>query len=272
MRYLPAALLASLALHAAPADAATLQMTITGTYDGIYDVATGKTETFGAPKGFTAFAELPLGSYTGTPTVPEAYTNFDASQLKITSPFMQWVGADPVGNGLADLPGEAFAQAEVSIFGHGFYQSRLTLSQHVDHFDDVNGWTYDASLVFCCGTPASLIDSGQLVMTPDMLVDFLTLHQGYAVTFNTGWARYKVDYVDGVGTSTYIAGTGPTGVKAVLSSFKLVSDVPEPRTWAMMVFGFAATGYALRRRKRRAVPVAGIEPATFGLQNRCSTS
>src|SRR4029079_733593 len=30
-----------------------------------------------------------------------------------------------------------------------------------------------------------------------------------------------------------------------------VGEVPEPATWAMMLFGFGAAGYAIRRRRRR---------------------
>jgi len=33
-----------------------------------------------------------------------------------------------------------------------------------------------------------------------------------------------------------------------------VAPVPEPATWAMMLVGFGAVGYAMRRRRRSLIP------------------
>ena len=45
-----------------------------------------------------------------------------------------------------------------------------------------------------------------------------------------------------------------------------------PKTCALRAFRALASGANARKSGGKVVPVAGIEPATFGLQNRCSTS
>ena len=41
------------------------------------------------------------------------------------------------------------------------------------------------------------------------------------------------------------------GFNFVVGEFIGESPVPEPATWAMMLLGFGAVGYAMRRRRRR---------------------
>ncbi len=41
---------------------------------------------------------------------------------------------------------------------------------------------------------------------------------------------------------------------AVLYTNNTPPEVPEPATWAMMLMGFGATGFALRRRRKDALP------------------
>ena len=53
--------------------------------------------------------------------------------------------------------------------------------------------------------------------------------------------------------------TGGTGIQDIrqirLDATPLAAAVPEPATWALMLFGFGLTGYALRARGRTSVPV-----------------
>lgn len=53
--------------------------------------------------------------------------------------------------------------------------------------------------------------------------------------------------------------TGGTGIQDMrqirLDVTPLAAAVPEPTTWALMLFGFGLTGYSLRARRRGAVPV-----------------
>lgn len=247
MRYSP--LIAAAALIGAPAQAATvIKLTVDGTYSGSVDYATGVGPTF-APRPFTVVATLPLptSTDTGGQTPPEVFTSYDADQLAFSTPFTSQVGPDPYGNGLADLPGYASAQAIVDTFGHGFYSSKFTLQQYIIHDNPVGGWTYSAGLSLCCATPTSLVNS-DLNMTPSRLVDFLELQVGRPVEFGSGWGTYRYVKVGDSERQEYVAGSAIAGVKAVLTSFEVISSVPEPASWAMMTIGFAIVGASLRRR------------------------
>ncbi|WP_436805217.1 PEPxxWA-CTERM sorting domain-containing protein [Sphingomonas sp. DT-51] len=244
--------MAAAVIFGTPAQAATvISLTVDGTYTGRRDFVSGTVETF-APRAFTIVATLPLPAVTDPPgsTPPEVYTDYDATQLGIATPFVAEVGPDPIGNGLADLPGQAYAQAIVQTFGHDGYSSQFTLSQNLDHSDNVNGWAYSVRLSLCCDTPASLRDS-DLSMTPSRLTDFLALQVGKPVDFSTGWYGYRYVKDGDFYRTDYTAGSGPTGIKAVLTSFNLISSVPEPATWTMMILGFAMTGVAMRGARRR---------------------
>ncbi len=50
-----------------------------------------------------------------------------------------------------------------------------------------------------------------------------------------------------------VAGTSGDGA---YSGVLNVAPVPEPGTWAMMLLGFGATGYAMRRRRKPALQIA----------------
>ncbi|MEH3159091.1 MAG: PEPxxWA-CTERM sorting domain-containing protein [Sphingomonas taxi] len=53
-------------------------------------------------------------------------------------------------------------------------------------------------------------------------------------------------------TSARITATGPnTNAEFVLDNVTVTSAVPEPASWAMMILGMGAVGYALRSAKRR---------------------
>ena len=53
-----------------------------------------------------------------------------------------------------------------------------------------------------------------------------------------------------IGTGQIRFGNGqPVGTIAISNGTINVAGVPEPRTWAMLVAGFGATGYTMRRRR-----------------------
>jgi PEP-CTERM motif len=161
---------------------------------------------------------------------------------------------DASGNFLASLPGDAVAfNPGDEIFGTITFANngRLIISDKPDAFGDeyvygtftgdqlVGGsfrllgiqgdYVGPAEQTFSCGglcintfsdlTPTSFSFTG---------VEFYMLHRGDAVT--------------SFDPNTLFVGNARTAIEGVSS------PVPEPATWAMMIFGFGAVGRALRRR------------------------
>ena len=74
----------------------------------------------------------------------------------------------------------------------------------------------------------------------------------------TGSARFAFDAIDGevmTNLAYTINGGSAEGLRQVriASTVSGVPPVPEPSTWAMMLMGFGAAGYAMRRRRRSGV-------------------
>jgi PEP-CTERM motif len=61
------------------------------------------------------------------------------------------------------------------------------------------------------------------------------------------WLSPEVGLLAGQYTLTIAGTAGPNGV---LGGHVDIRAVPEPATWAMMLLGFGAAGFALRRRRR----------------------
>jgi hypothetical protein len=59
-----------------------------------------------------------------------------------------------------------------------------------------------------------------------------------------------------VGSNNTILVTGTTGGNAAFSGTLSFAAVPEPTTWAMMLIGFGAVGYSMRKRPSRRLQMA----------------
>ena len=67
---------------------------------------------------------------------------------------------------------------------------------------------------------------------------------------NMGWKNYTYNFTaTSASTTLSFASQNATAYGAVLDNVS-VSAVPEPATWAMMLFGFALVGGAMRRRTK----------------------
>jgi len=56
-------------------------------------------------------------------------------------------------------------------------------------------------------------------------------------------------------TSLTVFSGGVDNVDAIVDNITVADAVPEPSTWAMMLFGFGAVGYTMRRTRRRRRPL-----------------
>ena len=94
-------------------------------------------------------------------------------------------------------------------------------------------------------------------MDPLTNIDFSTVTLN-GVNFNilsTGTQEFRnlLNQTLVVGGNNTISVTGTTGGNAAFSgnlSFASMAAVPEPGTWAMMLLGFGAIGFSMRRRRR----------------------
>jgi hypothetical protein len=93
-------------------------------------------------------------------------------------------------------------------------------------------------------------------MNPMTNIDFssVTLNGVDFTTITTGTQEFRnlLNQALVTGGNNILNVTGTTGGNAAFSgnlSFASTSAVPEPGTWAMMLVGFGAVGYSMRRRK-----------------------
>ncbi len=154
-----------------------------------------------------------------------------------------------------------------------------------------NGSTYAS----CCGTspsytnffaafgggnePSGFISSAFSTLagrTYTVAFDYGALGTGSeGLTFSVGGTDYVVNPVanndlfsaftstsfsfvgNGLPVSLSITSAGLNNVDAILDNVSVsLSAVPEPATWALMILGFGATGFAMRRRTRTTVAYA----------------
>ena len=82
---------------------------------------------------------------------------------------------------------------------------------------------------------------------------------GQTFTFNpiadnslvTTFQNGQFDFIGNGGlTSLVITSGGVDNVDAIVDNIAVTTAVPEPSTWAMMLFGFGAIGFSMRRRRR----------------------
>jgi hypothetical protein len=118
-----------------------------------------------------------------------------------------------------------------------------------------------ASVAGECGTIADILDFATFVP----ISNFLTLNVN-GIAFDLASISNITRTSDGTGGSLTLTGNGTirmTGLDATPGLFTLTAQgrqitsfsasaaaVPEPGTWAMMIIGFGALGYSLRRRRR----------------------
>jgi hypothetical protein len=102
--------------------------------------------------------------------------------------------------------------------------------------------SFDVSSIFSTTNPMTNIDFSSVTLNG---VSFATLSTG------TQEFRNLLNQTLVTGATNTLLVSGTTGGNAAFSgnlSFAAVSAVPEPATWGMMLIGFGAVGYSMRRR------------------------
>ena len=210
------------------------------TYDAVAQFSTASN-----PNGVWAY---------GYGSSPESFTAFTMANSNFGSPSWNLSGLPLIGNAytggtvavpITDLwfhPGDADNLSAIMTF-----TAPQTASYAFDVFFERADVTENAG----DGVLVSLFQNTQLlsqsVLGTTYLNGFsgagaLSLAQGDTLSFVV--AR-RGDY-------TYDS----TGVRATVSTAAVTAPVPEPATWAMMIAGFGAVGFAMRRRNRVTVRTA----------------
>ena len=139
----------------------------------------------------------------------------------------------------------------------GSYAGNLNDAANIDDLnaalDALVGGNYDPNLVWTQSiddTKAFFDETGGVLTFDNTLfgVNILSIHFGGAGFYPPG---------TGGGTILYLFDFGTTGAGSITlnqdgfsNSILIPGGVPEPGTWAMMLMGFGAAGYALRRRRK----------------------
>ena len=95
------------------------------------------------------------------------------------------------------------------------------------------------------GGPGTTATGGTLTFTDQFGMDFST-----AVTINNGQNFYSAEALHGqvIKNVSFVLNGDIADVRQVRVGIANIPAVPEPKTWAMMLIGFGAVGYSMRRR------------------------
>ena len=68
----------------------------------------------------------------------------------------------------------------------------------------------------------------------------------------TAWSAYSTSFFASAGSTLTFAATGTNdSLGGYVDNIKLSTAVPEPATWAMMIFGLGGVGAVMRRRRQQ---------------------
>lgn len=215
---LRAALLLTGVVISASAQAATVNIDLSGATTGTLIVAPGASfsQTFA---GQTVVAGTGIS---GSPTSPLSLAAAGTITVGFFSP-----GVSPPGNSLLSQPSN---QGPLSILFDSTADS-LTFTMG----SSISGSTVDVRAFDALG---ALTGSTQIVMG-----------NGYNIYNLSGLGNFR--------GLTFFNNNDPSGVRFMNLSYNSVADgVPEPASWAMMLAGFGLAGAAMRRRVRTSVSYA----------------
>jgi hypothetical protein len=183
---------------------------------------------------------------TGNPTTPPGWSTNRPNNVRVVNIFNGYTAVDGtkfavISNGAQNIATTLFQQFEMTAgeiirFAVAFYTEESTVGN--SNFFNDNGSLFTIN-IDGGGTPSTLFQSS---------VNAIGSGQGTPWTFvsftapNTG--LYQV--------TARVANIGD----GVVPSYLLLDAVPEPGTWMLMLLGFGAIGFSMRRRKNVRVSFA----------------
>jgi hypothetical protein len=202
------------------------------------------------------------GFYSGTPVMTVGATSYQGGQTFT-----------------AGLSG-VLAQIDVMVGGNIAYPMNLRLRPVTGGVIDANDSNIIASFSFTApdwNTTGPLIYPGPTSVNVSSAGLSVTAGSQYAFTLDSaadpaglgGWAHYSGSYQGGQGYYRNSAASifASAGADHAFATFvETSSAVPEPSTWAMMLLGFGAIGFAMRRRKEPKA-LARLRPACRSQQS-----
>jgi hypothetical protein len=203
--------------------------------------AYGQTINFTSPAGNVYSSTHQYGA-TGNPSLYVIATGYDTGGNK-TNLYGKNLGGDEVGLGLnADPSGQheifrgAFVQLNVSdLFGQVssamFHFGSDTLNEQWEVYGSNTDGSLGTALLYGINDEANhnLMNLGGL-----------------------GWGNYNYYNFRSLGTGIHGLDGSSTG-NVLLGNLVVTAAVPEPSTWAMMLLGFGAIGFAARRNRKTAL-------------------
>ena len=137
-------------------------------------------------------------------------------------------------------------------FGSDFFGTNRNAAEGTGSFTDVFNFVLSANWDANAQIGSIILQGKDVDFTSIMLDGFAFYQVGFDPSAET-WQLDPVYLTAGSHTITVMGSiTGPGG-GAYSGTVNVAPPVPEPATWAMMLLGFGAVGFAMRRRRRPAL-------------------
>lgn len=183
------------------------------------------------------------GSFTDNPFAGPSFQGWDITlnNVDIVNPIVGWNAPAFEGLQILDLVG---------------YGSTGAIAQS---FTTTPGQSYLLTFGYGNNPGSGPAEANVTVFGSSSLLSALVFHNT-STTGNLNWSTYSTSFVANSETTTLAFNTTIGGNNGgILLDAVAVSAVPEPATWAMMIFGFAGIALMAYRRSRRSLGTAAAQ-------------
>ncbi len=137
-------------------------------------------------------------------------------------------------------------------FGSDMFGKNRNAAEGTGMFTDIFNFTLSANWD-ANGQIGSIILQGKDIDFTSILLDGFAFYQTGWDPAAEAWTLDPVFLAAGSHTITVKGNILGPGGGAYVGTVNVAPPVPEPATWAMMLMGFGAVGFAMRRRRRPAL-------------------